>query len=395
MTTTSLFGADLDPRELARRTGNPAQIAGVDLLAFEDGPERGLRVLQFRTGGGLDFQVLVDRSMDLGRFDYRGVPFAWQSGTGFRHPSLIDPTSDVGAGFQRGFSGLLCTCGFDHVRQPDKGPADHFDLPLKHQMDYPLHGRGALQPSRLDGYGVDWERGLLWAEGTVTQAFVFGEWLAMTRRVEAPIGGRKVTLTDRVVNRGFSRTPHMYLYHINLGWPLLDEGARFRAPIRGALASNLPRESQQTGYLTQSGPAPRFVQQVIDHDAVADADGRMPVALINDKLGLGFALDYDATRFLCLQQWQAFAEGVYGFGIEPATTHWGGRADAEAKGEIIYLGHGESRSYVSHVTVLDGADDIARFDARVAAIHPQSTDEYPVRTAQPTGGPFVASLPRR
>ena len=31
------------------------------------------------------------------------------------------------------------------------------------------------------------------------------------------------------VNDGFDRTPHMFLYHCNLGWQLLDEGAEFQA----------------------------------------------------------------------------------------------------------------------------------------------------------------------
>jgi Domain of unknown function (DUF4432) len=38
---------------------------------------------------------------------------------------------------------------------------------------------------------------------------------------------------DRVVSAGFDRTPHMFLYHINVGWPLLDQGTRFEAPIAG------------------------------------------------------------------------------------------------------------------------------------------------------------------
>jgi hypothetical protein len=44
--------------------------------------------------------------------------------------------------------------------------------------------------------------------------------------------------------------------------------------------------------------------------------------------------------------------------------------------------------------VLDGAAAIAAFDARVAAIHSQMPDEFPVRTDQPPGGPYVTSLPR-
>ena len=392
----TIQGAKLTRREFERRVGATRQVTGVDLVQFADGGERDVRALEFRTGAGLDFSVLVDRSMDIGRFDYRGVPFAWQSGTGFRSPAGLDPMGDAGAGFLRGFSGLLCTCGFDHVRQPDRGPADHFDLPLRKEIAYPMHGRGSFQPARLNGYGERWDGDecVLWCEGTVGQVQVMGEYLTMTRRIEVAVGSTHVRIVDTVSNRGFARTPHMLLYHINVGWPVLDEGARFVAPVRATFSANMPRESQQAGYRTQIGPVPRFVQQVFDHDAVPDAAGRVPVALINDQRSLGFVVDYDARRFICLQQWQAFGDGIYGFGIEPATTHWGSRADAERRGEIVWLEQGQSTQYESVLDVLDGAAAIAAFDARVAAIHPQLQDEYPVRIAQPPGGPYVTSLPR-
>lgn len=392
----TIYGQKLSRREFERRVGATRQIAGVSLVTLDDGAERGVRAVEFRTGAGLDFSVLVDRTMDIGRFDYRGVPFAWQSDTGFRNAAYMDPMGDGGNGFMRGFSGLLCTCGFDHIRQPDKGAADHFDLPLRKEIGYPMHGRGAFQPARLDGYGEIWDGDecTLWCEGTVGQVQVMGENLVFARRIEVKVGTSDVRVRDTVTNRGFSRTPHLLLYHINVGWPLLEAGARFAAPVRGTFAANVPRESQQSGWRTQADPMPRFVQQVFDHDAVADGNGRVPAALVNDRIGLGFLVDYDARQFICLQQWQAFGEGIYGFGIEPATTRWGNRADAARRDEIAWLEHGDIRSYTTILSVLHGAADIAALDARIEAIHPSATDEFPARTDQSPGGPFVTTLPR-
>jgi hypothetical protein len=390
-----LFGAHLSKGELRQRVGDFPQVVGVELSELQDGAQRGLRVLEFRSGSGLYFTVLVDRSMDFGRFEFKGVPFAWQSGTGFRHPKLIDAMGDGGNGFLRGFSGLLCTCGLDHIRQPDRGRADHFDLPLRQDIHYPMHGRGALQPAQLTGYGLRWDGddGVLWCEGTVHQVQVMGEHLSLTRRIEVAIGSSQVHFTDTVRNHGFSRTPHMLLYHINLGWPLLDADARFSAPITGTLAANMPQDVQQAEYRVQTSPQPRFVQQVFDHAFKADEQGRVPAALLNDRLGLGFVYEFDASAFRCLQQWQALGEGIYGFGIEPATAHWGSRQDAQGKGEVINLAHDETRIYRSSMSVLDGASAIATHERRVAAITPLLTDGFPPRSQQPVGGPLVKHLP--
>ena len=61
---------------------------------------------------------------------------------------------------------------------------------------------------------------------------MFGEDLQLIRRIEAKIGESTFTIKDRVVNHGFYRTPHMLLYHINIGYPVLDEGSKFLAPIK-------------------------------------------------------------------------------------------------------------------------------------------------------------------
>ncbi len=47
-----------------------------------------MRALAFSTGGGLDFWVMADRSLDIGPLWYRGSPVAWQSPSGFRSRSL-------------------------------------------------------------------------------------------------------------------------------------------------------------------------------------------------------------------------------------------------------------------------------------------------------------------
>jgi Domain of unknown function (DUF4432) len=104
-----LFGRALTRRELRRRVGRAEQVAGVTPLVFDDGPARGTRVLRFRTGGGLAFDVLPDRGLDLGVAEYRSVPLAWLSQTGGVAPSFYEPE---GEGWLRSFGGgLLVTCG--------------------------------------------------------------------------------------------------------------------------------------------------------------------------------------------------------------------------------------------------------------------------------------------
>ena len=231
----ALFGQDLDRVELRRRLADLRAACGVRLSTLTDGPERGVRILEFRTGTGLRFTVAVDRGMDVGELEWRGMPFGWHSASGYRAPALHDPEAEGGSGLLRSFTGFMLTCGFDHARRPEKEVPGHFRADTVPELMQPLHGRGALAPARLVGYGADWRDDaslVLWCEGEVRQAVLYGEHFVLRRRIEAVAGTSRFTVADRLVNEACVPVPHMLLYHLNLGWPLLDAGARFLAELQ-------------------------------------------------------------------------------------------------------------------------------------------------------------------
>lgn len=173
----------LPPRRLL---GDVRQFASVRRIVLEDGQERGVRALAFSTGGGLDFWVLSDRSFDIG-------PLWWR-------------------GMERGFSGMLVTCGLEHVRAPDGAS--------------PLHGRLPFTPGRLLAYGEEWDAPgpHLFCKGEMVQYRIGGEGLLLTRRITTPIGGTELRVDDVVENIGPEPQPIEMLYHVNPGFPLVDEG---------------------------------------------------------------------------------------------------------------------------------------------------------------------------
>src|SRR5262245_52837118 len=86
-----LFGTRYTRAELHRRVGRVEQVAGVRLVTIGDGLARGVRVLEFRTGTGFAFDVLVDRSFDVGRCELGGRPLSWLSGAGVVGPWYYEP----------------------------------------------------------------------------------------------------------------------------------------------------------------------------------------------------------------------------------------------------------------------------------------------------------------
>jgi hypothetical protein len=380
-----LYGREINEAALSARAGSLTQFGGVRMVTADDGVERGLRLLEFRTGSGLCFTVLVDRAMDIGEVSHGGRAIGWHSPTGFRHPGLHEPEGEDGLGWVRSFSGFLATGGLDHILGPEEVDAAEYDYARRATVRHGLHGRIGAAPARLTGYGERWEgaKCILWAEGMVTQAAVFGEVLNLHRRIEADLGGNEIRLTDRVVNAGFARTPHMMLYHVNIGYPVLDEGARYLAPIREVVWASHGDglEAQGVGYRRCPAPQSGFREQVWEHDMAAETARRVPVALVNDRIGLGILVETRKDQLPCALQWQNFRSGLYVMGIEPVSHHVLGNRFARDRGEMIWLTHGEERRYDVRFAVLDGAGAIAEVEARITGLCRQPETDYP----QPTG----------
>jgi hypothetical protein len=361
-----LFGTRLSRAELMRRVGRLEQAAGVRLVTLGDGLARGVRVLEFRTGSGFAFDVLVDRSFDVGRCELAGLPLSWQSGAGVVGPWYYEP--DEWGWFRAWGGGMVVTCGLDHILVPGTDSAAHFNQPhVLETVKYGLHGRVGGLPARLLGYGERWDGDecVLWADGEVLQSAVFGESLTLRRRIEARVGESRFTIRDEVENVGHTRCTHMFLYHCNAGFPVVDEGSELLVPSRSTTTDyGVPVE----GYQRLSAPVRDATEACFEHSIVAEPNGTVPVALVNRALALGVYQVFRVDQLPRHTVWRMLGEGTYAVGLEPSTNRDAGRFDARERGELLWLEPGEIRRYDLEVGALAGTEVICAFEARVSEL---------------------------
>jgi hypothetical protein len=259
---------------------------------------------------------------------------------------------------------MLVTCGLDHTLLGGVDDASNFHQLVKPTEEYGLHGRIGFIPARLTGYGERWDGDdcILWAEGVVRQAAVYGETMELHRRIEAKVGENRFTVHDEVVNAGFDPTTHMYLYHVNVGWPVVDAGSEYLIPApAGAPVAEYPTKD----YRQLTPPAAGFPEECYEHQVVAEPEGTVPVAIVNRRIGLGAYQVYRRDQFPFHTMWRMLGEGTYGVAMEPTTNRDAGRFDARERGELAYLAPGESRRYDIEIGALDGAAAIDAFGSRV------------------------------
>jgi hypothetical protein len=181
--------------------------------------------------------------------------------------------------------------------------------------------------------------------GRVRQARLFGEVLELRRTIRCRLGTGALTVDDVVTNLGPSQQPHMMLYHVNLGWPLLDDAAMLQIPRREVDPRDADAESGIAEWSSFSTPSDPFPEQVFRHGfAAVPAD--VEVTLKSPRLGLALALTFNTDQLPHLFQWKMLASGAYVLGLEPANCPViEGRATARARGLLPLLARNESQHY--------------------------------------------------
>jgi len=319
---------------LMRRTGNISQLGGTRLVELQDGDARGVQAIDFDTGTGFRFTALTSRGMDIFSASYCGKSLCWHSSAGVRAGHYYQPD---GLGWLRTFAGgLVATCGLTQVGQPCEDQGEKLGL----------HGRiGSLQAANVS-HGARWDGDecTLHAEGAVTEAALFNTKLKLTRKITAKLGENRLFISDEVENIGWEPSPHMILYHCNIGYPILDEGSRLIIDSKGIEPLNDESESDRE-YSTFTAPTSRYSERCYDHRVKPDTAGNAKVVLLNEKLGLGVYLLYRHEELPYFTQWKMLGEGSYVVGLEPGNSGVRGRAAARERGELVILQPGEKRHY--------------------------------------------------
>ena len=356
----TLFGRKYSRRELSRRVGDITQIAGIRPYELTDGKAKGVRAADFRTGSGLRFSVLLDRGLDISHAEHNGRPIAWISPTEEANPAFFRPE---GLGFLRTFyAGLLTTCGLTYCGAPCDDQSDALGL----------HGRISHTPAydvavNQRWNGDDYHMAL---SGKLREAAVFQENIELRRSISARLGESRLFIRDEIENLGYKETPFMLLYHINLGFPVVDDGARLVSPTLAAEPRDAEAEKGKSEYASFPDPVPGYAEQVFYHEMSPDEQGQVNAAIVNDAFPggpFGAYVSYPKSELPRFIEWKMVGEGEYVVGMEPANCLVAGRASERERGTLQFLKPGEVRRVTLEIGVLDGKMAVAAFEQKVSA----------------------------
>jgi hypothetical protein len=171
-----------------------------------------------------------------------------------------------------------------------------------------------------------------------------GPHLRVERSLRTWSGSGLVELTDRTVNLGELPEPAPLLYHVNLGAPLLDEGAEVRIDSARVLPRDADAAAGIARWAAPGKPERAAGELVFEHEVAADDQGWCRAALVNRAIGLELEVSWERGELPRLHQWLHPASGIYVLGLEPANCSVLGRAADRAEGRLPVLGPGATRT---------------------------------------------------
>lgn len=271
------------------RVSNLMQIASVRRYEMTEGRERGLRVLDC-DNGRLRFLLNESKALDMMQLYDRGMNVSFLSKNGFTAREIP---------FSRRFEGgMLYTVGLDSAGARE---------------GHELHGTFHSLPARVTRAECGEEGIRITAE--IEDGELFGKHLILRRTVTSAVESDSVTVHDELINSGTRTENFCLLYHVNLGYPMLDEGVRIlsdaeevipRTPLakidlsrRTVFRANEDNAEERCFFLKNKTPC---------------------VQAINERIRRRFVLSYSGDTLPCMIQWNSHASGDYALGLEPSTT---------------------------------------------------------------------------
>jgi hypothetical protein len=333
-----LYGKHMTRDEILRRVGRIDAIAGAKRAVLSDGPQRGLPATFVRTGSGFDFTVLEGRGLDISWAGFRGVPLCYRSTVGDKNAAHFEYS---GMGFLRSFyGGLLTTCGLTQVGAPGVDNGEELGL----------HGRFTATPAERVCVRESWEGDdyVIRISGRIVEAGCMKGCITCQREIVTQLGANELAITDVVTNEGFETMPHMMLYHVNAGWPVLSSTSRLFAPI----VKTSPNDEHSARFVDEctrfAEPQPGFREQNFQHTMQPDDDGYVTVSLANEEFDggvIGIWLRYQFAELMHFNQWKMLAAGTYVVGIEPGNCLCQGRVRERELGTLKHLEPGQRVEY--------------------------------------------------
>lgn len=300
--------------------GHPHQLCGIEEFILNSGKGKGMKILHAFNGKGLELYILPDRCLDISKVSYQGTNISYISPTGYVAPAYY---SKNGNDFLHSFTaGFLTTCGLENTGVPC----------IDNDEALPMHGSIHNNPAE-HYFFLENEDDLIVA-GTIRDEVIFGRKFTLNREIIISKTENSFKIIDKVKNTGDVTQPFEILYHINMGYPLLDEDSIVNINSKSVIGRNKHAQDDIENVLKITPPEPGYIERCYYHN-INDKIG--VASIYQPKNNIGLKIEYDTLTLDKFIQWKMLGYRDYVLGLECANCYPDGRNIMREKNILKFI----------------------------------------------------------
>ncbi|MBQ7372618.1 MAG: aldose 1-epimerase family protein [Blautia sp.] len=315
--------------------GHDSQCYGMEEHRLVGGKGDGMRLLEVNNGKGLELTVSLDRAADISRLRYKGINMSYFSPCGYVAPAYYE---SKGADWLKSFTaGFLTTCGLQAVGSPctDEGE------------ELPLHGSIANTPAE-QVYWFEENRELV-VRALIKDEVIFAGKLRLNRELRVSLRENSFTIQDTIENTGDTEQPFEILYHMNMGYPLLDEDSIVQIPSSSVTPRDDHAAEDLEHWMEMIKPQAGYAERCYYHTF----DGEGKAFIYQPKLKQGLEILFDAKELDGFVEWKMMGIRDYVLGLECGNCLPDGRDVMRRTGMLKFLQPGEKKTYRVKIQMKD------------------------------------------
>jgi hypothetical protein len=175
-------------------------------------------------------------------------------------------------------------------------------------------------------------------------------------------------------NRGAREEEYMVMYHLNCGYPVVDENCRIFIPSAGVRPMNPSAEKLIDQWDKVFAPVDIIPDDLYVHSLFHDPEGLIHTAVYNEKIGLGLSYSFEFSAMEHIVEWRCGKSTDYCLGLFPANNHCMGRKFERENKSIKHIKPFEQKKLGVTITVIDGDSDLAEFTQKFSRCNRKEQD---------------------
>ncbi|MEI7409836.1 aldose 1-epimerase family protein [Pectobacterium aroidearum] len=334
----------------------------IEQKVLHGGRQEGSKVITITSQDGLKIALSPTRGMNLLHVTGKNIRLGWDSPVDeVVNPNTINLESRNGLGWLEGFNEMMVRCGFEWTGHPV----------VSEGMIYTLHGRAGNTPaSKVVVEVSDSAPYTITVRGLLKENSFKKSNLETWTELRYVPGSESFTVHDVLTNKADYARDYQIIYHSNFGTPILEDGARFIAPVKEISPFNDHAKAGLATWQTYKGPTKDFDEMVFNITPYTDGQGKTLAALVNKAGDKGVSIAFDTHQLPLLTLWKNTDTEKQGYvtGIEPGTNYAYPVTIEREQGRVKKLQPGQSTTFELTYSLLSSAEAVQKTEQKVKAI---------------------------